>query len=136
MKADKLPEPLAEAAREVGAALGLSEQWLNNGPADLFDFGLPNGFEKRVTIRRYGPLEIHLIGRFDLICFKLYAAVDHFGNRASKHLTDLQALEPTRIDLLTAARWTRTHDASEGFLLNLMRVLAQFGVEAEDVELD
>jgi hypothetical protein len=101
----------------------------------LFDFGLPNGFEDRVTVRRYGSLEVHLVGRSDFICFKLYAAVDRFGERVSKHLTDLRALEPTREDLLVAARWTRTHDPSEGFLLNLTKVLMQLAVGVENAEL-
>jgi hypothetical protein len=55
VKAETIPAPLAEAARDVGLALGLPENWLNNGPASLFDFGLPAGFEGRVSIHRYGP---------------------------------------------------------------------------------
>jgi hypothetical protein len=115
--------------------LGLSEKWLNNGPASLFDFGLPEGFESRVTVRRYGSLEVHVVGRFDMICFKLYAAVDHSGQRTSKHLTDLRALDPTADELLTAARWTRTHDDSDGFLQELAKILGQLGVEVENADL-
>lgn len=50
-KAEKIPEPLANAARDVAGALGLRDTWLNNGPASLFDFGLPQSFESRVQIR-------------------------------------------------------------------------------------
>jgi hypothetical protein len=132
VKADRIPAALEAAVRDVGAALGLSDRWLNNEPAGLFDFGLPEGYEDRVEIRRYEALEVHIIGRFDLICFKLYAAVDRFGPHESKHLSDLRALEPTRDDLLAAARWTRTHDGSPGFMINLSHVLSLLGVEAED----
>jgi hypothetical protein len=135
VKAESIPPSLADAVRDVGAALGLSETWLNNGPASLFDFGLPDGFERRVSIHRYGSLEVHVAGRFDLICFKLYAAVDHSGDRVSKHLTDLRALDPSAEELLTAAIWTRTHDPSEGFKGELVKVLAIFGVEAADADL-
>src|SRR5713101_9436449 len=57
--ADPLPDPLAGAVADVGLALGLAPNWLNAGPASLMDFGLPVGFEERVTIRRYGSLAVH-----------------------------------------------------------------------------
>lgn len=135
IKADSIPAPLADAVRDVGNALGLGEEWLNNGPASLFDFGLPEGLESRVTVHRYGGLEVHVPGRNDLICFKLYAAVDHSGDRLSKHLTDLRHMDPSTEDLLRAARWTRTHDPSPGFLGELVKVLAGFGVEVRDGDL-
>jgi hypothetical protein len=74
--ADHLPQFLTDAVREVGDALGLGPSWLNSGPAGLVRFGLPKGIEKRVTVRIYGGLEVHLPAIEDLICFKLYAAVD------------------------------------------------------------
>lgn len=135
VKAETIPEPLAEAARDVGAALGLGDRWLNNGPASLFDFGLPAGFERRVTVRTYGSLEVHLPGRTDLIAFKLYAAVDQWGNRVNKHLTDLAALEPTAAELLDAARWTRTHDPSDGFRGELKTVLKSLDIEVSDADI-
>lgn len=103
-KVDQLPPALQEAVRDVGQALGLADTWLNTGPASLFDFGLPVGFEDRVTVLRYATLEVHVPGRFDLICFKLYAAVDHSGDRDSKHMDDLRDLDATRDELLDAAR--------------------------------
>lgn len=135
VKAETIPAPLAEAARDVGAALGLGDRWLNNGPASLFDFGLPAGFERRVTVRTYGSLEVHLPGRTDLIAFKLYAAVDQWGNRVNKHLTDLAALEPTAAELLDAARWTRTHDPSDGFRGELKTVLKSLDIEVSDADI-
>lgn len=133
VKAEALPGFLSTAVRDVGDALGLGDVWLNSGPAGLIDFGLPHGLEDRVTVRRYGTLEVHVPAREDLICFKLYAAVD-LGER-SKHFTDLQAMTPTPDELLTAARWTRTHDPSPGFLGELRRILVLLGVEAHDADL-
>ena len=132
-KATELPEFLAEAVDEVGAALGLGSQWLNAGPAGLLDFGLPRGLEERVTIREFSALKVHLPARVDLICFKLYALVDQ-GPR-SKHLPDLQAMDPTSAELIEAARWTRTHDPSVGFLGELRGALAHLGVEVGDDDL-
>ncbi len=75
----------------------------------------------------------HLAGRTDLICFKLYAAVDQ-GPR-SKHFADLQELAPTRDELLVAARWTLTHDTSSGYRGELVKALAVLGVEINDADL-
>jgi hypothetical protein len=58
---------------------------------------------------------------------KLYAAVDRGPN--DKHYEDLKALEPTQEELLFAARWTVTHDPSEGFRGELVQCLADLGVE-------
>jgi hypothetical protein len=133
VKADGLPAFLAEAVREVGDALGLGAAWFNSGPAGLIDFGLPEGLAHRVQVRTYGGLEVHLPAREDLICFKLYAAVDQ-GER-SKHFTDLQALDPTTEQLVTAARWTRTQDPSPGFLGELRRILELVDQAAADADL-
>ena len=132
-KAEALPEFLAEAVGDVGAALGVGDRWLNTGPAGLIDLGLPEGLERRVSIRRYGALEVHLPAREDLVCFKLYAAVDQ-GPR-SKHMDDLRALGPSRDELLIAAHWTRTHDPSIGFLGELRGALALLDVEVDDGDL-
>jgi len=135
VKAEKIPPALADAARDVGAALGLGDNWLNNGPASLFDFGLPEGYEKRVSVHHYGGLEVHIPGRVDLLAFKLYAAVDQSGKRNTKHLSDLKDMEPMPVELLTAARWTRTHDPSEGYKGELIRVLVYLGAEVSDADL-
>lgn len=125
-----LPEFLSSAIEDVGDALALGPTWMNSGPASLLDFGLPAGTEDRVTVRRFGSLEVHLPAREDLICFKLYAATDQ-GAR-SKHFADLQALRPSADELLTAARWARTHDPSAGFLAELRSALNTLGVEVRD----
>jgi hypothetical protein len=131
-KLDQLPGPLAIAASQVGHALGLADNWLNTEPASLMDLGLPEGWEARVQVRKYSGLEIHLPSRFDQICFKLYAAVDR--GPKDKHYMDLQTLEPTAQELLEAARWTITHDPSEGFRSQLIECLATFEVEFSDAD--
>ncbi len=127
-----LPPNVVEARDQVARDFDLPEDWLNAAPADLLDFGLPDGLVDRLERRDYGDaLTVHLASRFDQIHFKLYAMVDQ---GAGKHEADLRALHPTRDELLTAARWTRTHDPSEGFREQLLAALANLGVE--DVSLD
>jgi hypothetical protein len=132
-KAEVLPAPLLEAARDVGIAAGVGENWLNTGPADLMDFGLPAGFEERAEVRRFGSLTLHIASRLDQICFKLYAAVDQAP--ASKHLDDLRLLEPTREELVVAARWSMSHDPSEGYRGQLLALLRMLGVSNADGQL-
>ena len=117
MSASPLPPFLLAAVRDVAAATGLRDDWLNAGPASLLDFGLPPGFEHRTTTRRFGPLTVHLAGRKDQICFKLYACVDQ--GPGSKHAVDLRRLKPSREELAQAAVWSKTHDPSEGFAQQL-----------------
>ena len=126
VKANPLPPPLAEAAVDVGETLGIGGAWLNAGPADLLDFGLPSGFADRVVTRRYAALTLRLASRTDQICLKLYAAVDQ-GAR-SKHFEDVVRLAPSDGELLFAARWSITHDPSEGLRAELVRALALLGV--------
>src|SRR5262249_23562659 len=100
--------------------------------APLLDFGLPDGFVERLERHDYGEaLTVHFASRFDEIHFKLYAMADQ---GPGKHEADLRALEPTREELLRAARRTRTHDPSTGFREQLTAALSYLGVE--DAELD
>jgi hypothetical protein len=116
------------AARDrVARDFGLPTGWLNVGPASLLDFGLPDGFVERLEIRSYGPaLRVHFASRFDQIHFKLYAMAD---GTAGKHEADLRDLNPSRDELIAAARWTQTHDPSEPFREELLKALAALGVD-------
>lgn len=126
-----LPPPLLAAAAEVAADLGLSGDWLNNGPSSgdggLYRLGLPRGLAERLSWKSFGDrLAVGFISRFDQIHFKLYAAVDQFG---SYHATDLQALQPTDEELIEAATWSRSHDPSPGYRESLRAFLGEFGHE-------
>lgn len=129
LSAEPMPPELALAVSDVAALLGLPSTWMNAGPADLLRLGLPGGFDERVITKRFGGLTVHLAGRFDQICFKLYAAVDQ-GPR-SKHFADLRALAPSHDELRAAARWAQTHDPSEPFRDQLEQALVALGVQRD-----
>ncbi len=124
---DPLPEALRIARDRVARDFALPDDWLNAGPASLLDFGLPEGFLGRAQRRDHGTaLTVWYASRVDQIHFKLYATVDQ---GAGKHEADLRAMDPTHEELLAAARWTRTHDPSEGYRTSLGQVLAALGVD-------
>ncbi len=124
VSAQPLPAALLDAAHIVARDFGLSD---DPGPTSLLDLGLPKGLYERAQRRTYGPaLEILFASRVDQIHLKLYATVDQ---GVGKHLDDLTTLQPTEQELLDAARWSRTHDPSEGYRSALERVLAHFGVD-------
>jgi len=128
-----MPEPLSVAIIDVARTFGLASEWVNLGPESLLDLGLPDGFLGRLERHDYGGLVTWLADRVDMVCFKLYAAVD-LGPR-SRHLQDLRELRPDRDELLTAARWTLTHDPSPGYRSLLLGTLRQLGVEDADASL-
>jgi hypothetical protein len=124
-----LPEELVAAAGEVAEDLGLPRDWLNNGPSSgeggIFRLGLPHGFTERLRWETFGDrLTIGFISRYDQIHFKLYAAVDQAG---SYHADDLQVLQPSDEELLSAAKWSMTHDPSEGYLESMKWFFKEFG---------
>lgn len=126
ISAKPLPESLLEAARVVAGDFGLPLDWLNDGPASLLELGLPEKFLERTTRRPYGDaLNALFASREDQIHFKLYAVVDQGPGR---HLADLEGLAPTEPELVQAARWSRTHDPSDGYREILLSVLDHFGV--------
>lgn len=122
-----MPEPLRLAVLDVARTYGLASDWVNLGPESLLDLGLPDGFLGRLERRDYGGLVAWLADRFDMVCFKLYAAVDQ-GPR-SRHLQDLRELRPDLDELLAAGRWTMTHDPSPGYRSLLVDTLHRLGVE-------
>lgn len=129
ISAEPLPLNLLEAVREIGRALELGEEWLNAGPASLLENGLPEGFKSRMHTRHYGGLTLHLAGKFDQICLKLYAAVDQ--GPSSKHFSDLKSLQPTFEELETARKWCITQDVSEPFAEELNTVIKTLSVADE-----
>ena len=121
---EPLPEVLVNEAKIVAENFHLPEDWLNCGPVDLFRMGLPDEFLKRLIPEEIGPcLTTHFISRIDQIHFKLYASVD----RGGYHIEDLLALKPSKEELVQAAKWTMTHDVSEGFAIMLKELLTQLG---------
>jgi hypothetical protein len=129
--AEPLPRHLVAARDRVARDFDLLEDWINSGPTSLLDLGLPEGFLNRVQHREYGSsLTVGFASRLDQIHFKLYAMVDQ---GPGKHEGDLRALQPTREELIRAAKWTRTHDASEGYLAMLVQALAFLGIEDADL---
>lgn len=129
--AKPLPASLEAARNRVARDFALPTDWLNPGPTDLLDFGLPKGFIDRLERRDYGDyLTVYFASRYDQIHFKLYALVDQ---GPGKHEADLRALSPTEDELLAAARWSRLHDPSEGYERVLREVLAHMGVRDADL---
>ena len=129
--AEPLPKKLAIARARVARDFSLPADWLNTGPTDLLTLGLPDGFINRLERRNYGDsLSVYLASRYDQIHFKLYALVDQ---GPGKHEDDLRALSPTEEELVAAARWSRSHDPSEGYAQMLRSVLTHLGVEDVDL---
>jgi hypothetical protein len=127
LSSDPLPEAVIRAVAEIARQLDLDAKWLNGGPTDLLKWGLPDGFQARLTERNYGSrLTIWYISRLDQIHFKVFAAADAGPGR---HLNDLLALSPDKDELLAAARWALTQDSSEGFVMILKDMLQQLGHE-------
>lgn len=123
ISAHPLPTQLGLAIKEVGLALGYPSNWINTAPADLLTMGLPKGFQNRLNPLHFSGLTLYCASRYDQICFKLYASVDH--EPSSKHFEDLKKLNPTQEELKDAAEWCKTHDISEPFAECLSEVLLQ-----------
>ncbi len=125
-KIEKFPSWFEEAAKAVQRDFELMAGWINLGPGGLLDFGLPEGFEKRLEKRSYGKyLSVYYVSRLDQIHFKLYAAID----RDSYHVQDLVELKPTAEEILQAAKWVLTQDVSEEFRILLKEFLRSMGFE-------
>lgn len=125
-KQKPLPEYLLREAGIVATDFGLPEHWLNAGPADILDLGLPEGLASRLHSVLYGPrLTVHFLDRIDQIHFKLYAAADQGPD--SRHVADLIALKPSGEEIERAARWSMTHDVSDGYRIILKGCLEFLG---------
>lgn len=111
---DPLPDTLRRAIAAVARDRGLLDNWMNTTVADQWRFGLPPGLADRVEWRTYGALRVGVVGRRDLICFKLYASADQTGPD-NVHVRDLLALKPNHEELEWAAEWVCEQDASPEF---------------------
>jgi hypothetical protein len=128
--AEPMPDGLRAARDRVARDFSLPLEWLNPGPTDLLEFGLPKGFVDRLQRRDYGEgLVVYLASRYDQIHLKLYALVDQ---GPGKHEEDLRALSPTEDELIAAAKWSMSQDPSEGFALMLRQTVTHLGVEHGD----
>jgi hypothetical protein len=126
VSAAPFPESLQEAANRVADDFGLKRAWLNDGPTGLLRFGLPGGFEERMSTVDYGTgLRVSFASRFDQIHLKLYAFASRLELRDE---SDLRRLAPTPDELTAAARWARTHTAPGPFDDELAAALLAFGV--------
>jgi hypothetical protein len=129
--AKPLPSALEAARDRIARDFTLPTDWLNPGPTGLLELGLPEGLIDRLERRDYGDsLTVYFASRYDQIHFKLYALVDQ---GPGKHEADLRALSPTEEELLAAARWSTSHDPSEGYAQMLRRVLTHLGVDDVDL---
>jgi len=130
ISARPLPPEVVAARNRVARDFGVSEEWLNDGPAAVMDFGLPEGCLTRTSVLSFGSrLIIRVLGEFDLICLKLEALAD--TDVRSRHFQDLVALRPTPEDLREACTWILSHNEPEGFLDSLKGALNALG--ASDV---
>lgn len=113
------------AIAKVARDFDLPENWMNSTPESVLDFGLPEGLLQRTTTKSYGSkLTIRFLGRFDQICFKFYAAADQGPGR---HYDDLLKLNPTPEEIEQAARWSMTHDPSEGYRISVKGLIEVLG---------
>lgn len=86
---------IAAAAARVAEQLDLKPQWLNRD-SSMYAHLLPIGWKTRLQhIDRFGPLEVVVVGRRDLMALKL------MGSRQRPHdLEDLEAMRPTEDEIV------------------------------------
>ena len=124
-KAKPLPKFLKDIVSEISENMKLPENWLNSEIGDIFDWGLPDGIEKRLNKKIYGKnLIVYFINRLDQIYLKLYASVD---KGPGKHLNDLLELKPNEEEILKASLWSMQQDPSDDFKQILKDMLIKIG---------
>jgi hypothetical protein len=117
------PPGLTAAVEDIARLRRLAADWMNPGPTDQLRFGLPPGFRERVTTEHHGGLTLHLAGRLELICLKIFAATD--DSIRGKHFLDLVQLMPTDDELAAASEWVKTQDGSPVFAEFVEQVIAK-----------
>jgi hypothetical protein len=120
-RAEPFPPSLQHAIRTVARDFGLPENWMNAEVGAQWVQGLPAWILDDIAWRRYGHLDVGLVGRRTLIALKLFAAVDS-GPR-SVHVQDLLALAPTDEELEASRGWVVTQDANENFDSMIFQVI-------------
>jgi len=120
-----LPEALHPMIRTVAEEFGLKENWLNDGPASIYQIGMPEGYEDRTLVREYGDaLKVSYIGRWDQIHLKLYACCSSMD---ITHFLDLDHLQPTRVEMEAAVEWVRRRCFSAETKGQLQHTLRELG---------
>ncbi len=104
----KLDEALKNAGDLVAKEFGLSEKWLNNGPASLIRDLAPGWQERAVLAFSESGLKVYSLARQELINSKLWAACDRIQD-----INDMVFLDPSEEELETAKKWVLPLDASE-----------------------
>lgn len=117
------------SSSEVGAALGLGDKWLDPGPTDVLDLGLPEGFADRVETTRVRRTHSSPRRRFH----QSASSFMQRWTRVPEHFADLRQLEPSADELAWSGKWALRHDPSEGFGRVLLETLALLGVDSDDV---
>jgi hypothetical protein len=105
-----LSEKMIELAQEFAANNSLVKNWLNNEPKDL-KHELPVGWMKRIVSLYSGEsLELHTLGRSDLLKTKLFAYCDRDLDRK-----DCIDMKPTQEELREAQEWVKVRDEHPGW---------------------
>ena len=91
---------LKERASQVGEDLGLPANWLNEDCGRYRCF-LPPGWKDRIQLHaRFGPLDVCLLSRRDLMCLKLSSARNRPQDRE-----DLRGMSPDEDELTFATQY-------------------------------
>jgi len=123
-KIDRFPQWFTEASEVVRRDFGLTKFWIDTGPAFQVESGLPEGFAERLVRKSFGNyLTVYFISRIDQIHFKLFASLD----RGGYHIDDLFNLNPSKEEMLRAAKWVLTQDDSMEFKTRLHDFLEKKG---------
>lgn len=119
--AEPFPESLRAAIRTVARDFDLPDDWMNAEVGAQWVQGLPPWIQNDIEWRRYGGLDVGLVGRRTLVALKLFASVD--SGPASVHVQDLLALTPTDDELEESRSWVTMQDAYPGFTAMISQVI-------------
>ncbi len=122
---------MLKCIEDVAKDFGAPKKWLNPGPGNLFEKGLPNGITERLCRESFGRhLDVYWISRFDLICLKLYAAADDVTRtRRDVDIQDLHKMQPQHEEIDKAILWMRTLYDYEEKKIVLEDVLRDLGYD-------